>query len=219
MNDLVQAILKDDPARVERLLKTKPQLATSRFEREQLFEEFSHWIYAGDSPLHLAAAAHRPRIAKILLVTGADANAAQSRRRAAPLHYACDGHPALPSYDDKLQVKTIQILLAAGAAIDRQEQNGASPLHRAVRTRCAAAVAYLLKAGSNPTSKNKGGSTPFHLAVQNTGRGGTGSAQALAAQRSIIRSFLEAGISPALPDGKGKSVIAAARSQWMREML
>jgi len=43
-------------------------------------------------------------------------------------------------------------------------------LHRAVRTRCAAAVRFLLQAGADPTTRNKPGSTAFHLAVQNTGR-------------------------------------------------
>src|SRR5256885_12225037 len=41
------------------------------------------------------------------------------------------------------------------------------PLHRAVRTRCAAAVQCLLRAGADPLMKNKPGSTAFHLAVQN----------------------------------------------------
>ena len=58
-------------------------------------------------------------------------------------------------------------------------------MHRAVRTRCAAAVKLLLKAGADPRLRNKPGSTPFHLAAQDTGRGGSGTAQAKAAQRRI----------------------------------
>jgi hypothetical protein len=65
-------------------------------------------------------------------------------------------------------------LLEAGADIHAQDKNGATPLHRAVRTRSAAAVQFLLDAGADPAIKNKPGSTPFHLAVQNTGRGGSG---------------------------------------------
>jgi hypothetical protein len=54
------------------------------------------------------------------------------------------------------------------------DKNGATQLHRAVRTRSVEAVKCLLENGSNPMLKNKPGFTPFHLAVQNTGPGGTG---------------------------------------------
>jgi ankyrin repeat protein len=110
-------------------------------------------------------------------------------------------------------------LLTAGADINAADCNGATPLHRAVRTRCAAAVKCLLDAGSDPTRKNKPGSTPFHLAVQNTGRGGSGSDVARAEQRQIIAEFLARGVSTALKDGKGKSVRECARSEWIRALL
>src|SRR5205085_2619460 len=83
---------------------------------------------------------------------------------------------------------------------------GATPLHRAVRTRCAAAVKFLLSAGGDPTIRNKSGSTPFHLAVQNTGRGGSGAQAAIDAQREIIKTFLDFGVSPNLKNGSGKTV-------------
>ena len=113
----------------------------------------------------------------------------------------------------------IRLLLKAGADIRAQDKNGATPLHRAVRTRCAAAVECLLDAGSDATIQNKPGSTPFHLAVQNTGRGGSGAEKARTAQREIIRSFLERGISTALKDRNGKSVLQWAKSDWIREIL
>src|SRR5262249_14940358 len=117
------------------------------------------------------------------------------------------------------QVATIRCLLEGGADIHLQDMNGATALHRAVRTRCAAAVRFLLHAGADPTMRNKPGSTPFHLAVQNTGRGGSGAPAAVAAQREIIRTFLEAGVSTKLKDGKGKSVADCARSEWIRNLL
>ena len=51
-----------------------------------------HWLYVGDTPLHLAAASLRGRAARLLLRHGGDPNAT-NRRRATPLHYACDPRP------------------------------------------------------------------------------------------------------------------------------
>src|SRR5262249_5525994 len=94
-----------------------------------------------------------------------------------------------------------------------------SPLHRAVRTRCAAAAECLLQAGADPTLRNKSGSTPFHLAVQTTGRGGSGTDEAKAAQEQIIRTFLSLGLSTGLKDGNGKSVLECAKTNWVRPLL
>ena len=116
-------------------------------------------------------------------------------------------------------MKTIRCLLDAGAEVNAQDKNGATPLHRAVRTRCAAAVQSLLQAGADPTLRNKSGSTPFHLAVQTTGRGGSGADEAKAAQGQIIEAFLSFGVRTGLKDGKGKTVLDWARSDGVRTML
>ena len=169
--------------------------------------------------MHLAAAGHRPQIIKLLLAAGADPNAAGNRRRRGPLHYAADGYIIGPAWNPRRQVKTIGCLLEAGADIHGQDKNGATPLHRAVRTRCAEAVACLFSSGADPTMKNHSGSTPFHLAVQNTGRGGSGDERAIAAQRTIIEAFFRLGVSTRLKDGKGKSIRDCARSGWIKDML
>ena len=106
-----------------------------------------------------------------------------------------------------------------GQNINAQDKNGVTPLHRAVRTRCAAAVKCLLAAGCDPIMRNDSGSTPFHLAVQNTGRGGTGEEQAIAAQRQIIETFLSKGIRPTIKNAAGKTVLESARSQWIKDLL
>jgi ankyrin repeat protein len=165
------------------------------------------------------AAGYRVEIVRLLLSAGADPNSANNHRRSGPLHYAADGYINGPDWNAKKQVRTIRCLLDAGADINAQDKNGASPLHRAVRTRCAAAVKCLLARGSDATLKNKSGSTPFHLAVQNTGRGGTGAEEAKAAQRRIIQEFLSFGLSPRLKDGKGKSLLDCAKSGWIRNVL
>lgn len=155
----------------------------------------------------------------MLLAAGADAASARNRRRSQPIHYAADGYLENPSWNAKRQVAMIRLLLKAGSNMDAQDKNGATPLHRAVRTRCSAAVKCLLDAGADPTIRNKPGSTPFHLAVQNTGRGGSGVEKARTAQREILQEFLERGVSPTLTDAKGKSTLEWARSDWIRKIL
>jgi hypothetical protein len=220
MDRLLAAIVDDDRPKVKKLLKVDGGLATCRINAARLYEsKIFHWIYVGDTALHLAAAGYRLEIVRLLLAAGADPNAASNHRRSTPLHYAADGYINGPAWDAKRQVSTLRCLLDAGAAINAADKNGATALHRAVRTRCAAAVQFLLKAGAAPTPKNKSGSTPFHLAVQDTGRGGTGAEVARAAQRRIIQEFLSFGVSRALKDGNGKSVLDCARSSWIRHLL
>ncbi len=216
MHAIFKAVLDDDRERVKELLKADSGLVATANDEAILFY---HWLYVRDTPLHLAAAGYRVEIVRILLAAGANPNAAANMRRSNPLHYAADGCLTGRVWDAKRQVKTIQCLLAAGADINAQDKNGAAPLHRAVRTRCAAAVDCLLKAGADPALKNKPGSTPFHLAVQNTGRGGSGADAAIAAQRRIIETFLALGVGTGLTDGSGKTVLDCARSGWIREML
>ncbi len=220
MNEMVAAIVEDDVNAARRLLEADTGLATQTIRRPKLYRSgIFHWIYLGDTLLHLAAAGYRVEIVRLLLASGADPNAAKNMRRSSPLHYAADGFITGPAWDAKQQVETIRCLREHGANLHLQDMNGATPLHRSVRTRCAGAVRYLLKAGADSTVRNKPGSTPFHLAVQNTGRGGTGAAAAVSAQREIIQSFLSFGLSPNSRCGRGKSVMDCARSLWIRQLL
>jgi len=155
----------------------------------------------------------------MLLAAGADPSAAKNHRRSQPLHYAADGYLENPSWDAKRQVAMIRLLLDAGANIHAQDKNGATALHRAVRTRCAAAVKCLLDVGADARIRNKPGSTPFHLAVQNTGRGGSGSEKAKIAQREIVRAFLAQDVSPALKDANGKTVLQWAKNDSIRQIF
>jgi hypothetical protein len=220
LNTILSAILDDDVAQTVELLKADRGLAVQRVEAAQLYQsKIFHWVYAGDTVLHLAAAGYREKIARALLAAGADPNAVANHRHSSPLHYAADGYIVESTWDPKRQVGTIRTLLNAGADIHARDKNGATALHRAVRTRCAAAVRCLLDAGADPTQKNLSGSTAFHLAVQNTGRGGSGEDIAITAQRQIIEEFLSLGVSPLLKDGKGKAVADCATSTWVRKLL
>src|SRR5258705_13940299 len=141
MEDLLEAILDDDHTTVQQLLTSDSSLASARVAEARFYDSvIFHWIYARDTALHLAAAGYRVEIVRLLLAAGADPNAAHNMRKSAPLHYAADGFIAGAGWDERRQVETIRCLLQHGTDIHAQDLNGATPLHRAVRTRCTAAV-------------------------------------------------------------------------------
>lgn len=191
---LVRAIVADDPAPALRLLAASPALATAHAEdgatrqaaKTHFLDEIGHYVYAGDTALHIAAAAYRLDIVRKLIVMGADVRA-RNRRGAEPLHYVADGGPGSRSWNPAAQAATVTCLIQAGADPNTVDKSGVSPLHRAVRTRCAAAVRALLDGGADGRRKNKNGSTPMRLATLNTGRGGSGSPESKAQQKEIVR--------------------------------
>ena len=217
---LLAGIRDNDLSQVREILGHHPELAGAPVAKARLYDApILHWLYAGDSPFHLVAAAHRDTMVKPMLAAGGDPNVTGPHRNTRPLHYAADGVVGVEGWDPARQVRTLQALLKAGARLDAVDKNGATPLNRAVRTRSFAAVKFLLEAGADPTQPNESGSTPFHLAVQPTGRGGSGEPIAREAQRSMVELFVAKGVSPELRDGKGKSVREAARGDWVRELL
>jgi ankyrin repeat protein len=191
--ELIRSIVAGDDALAVRLLTETPALARATVERGATrepatyswFEEITHYVYTGDTALHMAAAAYRPEIARRLVAMGADISA-KNRHGAEPLHYAADGMPGSRGWNPAAQAMTIACLIEAGADPNALDKRGVAPLHRAVRTRCAAAVRALLDGGANPGLKNKHGSTAILLATQNTGRGGSGSPEAKAQQQEIV---------------------------------
>src|SRR5436190_21942481 len=109
MDALLTAILDDDQPRVKKLLKADPRLATCLIDEARLYQsKIVHWIYVGDTALHLAAAGHRFEIVRLLLAGGADPNSKMNHRQSGPLHYAADGYVSGPYWDAKKQVNTIQ---------------------------------------------------------------------------------------------------------------
>src|SRR5882724_5675935 len=107
MNTILQAILADDHFLVVKLLEADRSLAIRHIESPRLYNsKILHWIYVGDTALHLAAAGYRDKIAQTLLANGADPNAAANHRRSGPLHYATDGYSVGSAWDPKRQVKT-----------------------------------------------------------------------------------------------------------------
>jgi ankyrin repeat protein len=188
--------------------------ATRQVSAPFFLASVSHYVYAGDTALHIAAAAFRRDVAALLVERGAHVRA-RNRRGAEPLHYAADANRS----DGTAQAQTIEYLISAGADPNAVDRSGVSPLHRAVRTRSAAAVRVLLDGGADPIRPNKAGSTPLHLAVQTTGRGGSGSSQARDEQAAIIRLLVERAATPTDIDGRGKNVFEAASTEWAGALL
>jgi hypothetical protein len=220
LDRLISAIVENNIDEVETMLAAAPDLALASVDQERLFESgITHWIYVDDTPLHVASAGYRSQMIRALLACDADPNAAMNRRRSTPLHYAADGFITGTEWDPAQQVGALETLLKGGAHLDAQDKNGATALHRAVRTRCADAVEFLLSAGSDAELRNESGSTAFHLAVQTTGRGGSGASIAKDAQRRIILSMLAHGVRSDVEDGSGRSVVECARSDWIRDLL
>ena len=220
--EFVRLVVNGDIDEVSRRLATNPTLATAASEvgatrhgaADFFFTEIAHYLYAGDTALHMAAAAFRRPVAQILVARGADCHA-KNRRGAQPLHYAADAN----HWDPTAQAKTIEYLLSIGAEPNVSDRAGVTPLHRAVRTRSLPAVRALLDGGANPRARSKSGSTPLHLAVQPTGRGGSGSDHARQQQAEIIKLLLKRGARPSDKDARGIPVRQAATSEWIRTLL
>ena len=178
--------------------KNYPGLATACFSSgatrqdpsKNLVPGLARYIFAGDTVLHVAAAAYQSEIARVLIDAGADVRA-KNRHGYEPLHAAAAGQPSSRRWNPAAQSNMVKLLIAAGANPNATDKRGVTPLHIAVRTRCAAAVESLLRRGADRMLTNKNGSTPLKLAEMNTGRGGSGSEEAKAQQLQILRLFEE----------------------------
>jgi Ankyrin repeats (many copies)/Ankyrin repeat len=198
LDGLIAAIARGDQRRARQLLAADPGLAGARVDvgatraeaRAHFIDDIGHYVYAGDTALHIAAAAHSADLVAALTAEGADV-AAANRRGAYPLHYAVDGGPNSAAWDPDAQAETVRRLLEAGADPDAVDRGGVTPLHRAIRNRCAAAVEVLLTSGADARRPNGRGSTPWQLAQWTTGKGGSGSDAAKQQQARILRLLEE----------------------------
>src|SRR4051794_38459955 len=93
--ELFRAIAERDQSSALMLIERSPSLAhesaiegATRAEATPWFlDGIEHYIYRGDTALHVAAAAYDEKVARALIARGADVRAA-NRRGAEPLHYA-----------------------------------------------------------------------------------------------------------------------------------
>src|SRR5438309_310145 len=76
--------------------------ATRQSADNYFLDEIEHYLYAGDTALHIAAAAYQPPTVRQLIAMGGDVGA-MNRRGAQPLHYAADGVPGSPRWNPGAQ--------------------------------------------------------------------------------------------------------------------
>ena len=116
--EFIRLVVDGDIDEVSRRLAASPALAAAASEvgatRHEastfFFADIAHYLYAGDTALHMAAAAFRRPVAELLVAHGADCRA-KNRRGAEPLHYAADAN----RWDPTAQAETIEYLLSVGA--------------------------------------------------------------------------------------------------------
>ncbi|HYM62950.1 MAG TPA: ankyrin repeat domain-containing protein [Thermoanaerobaculia bacterium] len=109
--DSIRQVVNGEIDEVSRRLEGSPSLATAPAEvgaarhgaADFFFSEIAHYLYAGDTALHMAAAAFRRPVAELLVAHGADCHA-RNRRGAQPLHYAADAN----HWDPSAQAETIE---------------------------------------------------------------------------------------------------------------
>ena len=196
--DVMRLVADGETAAVSQALDAAPGLVAARLATDATratadgyFLARCHLqLYSGDTVLHVAAAAYDTPLARRLVAARADVRA-RNRRGAEPLHAATVGAPGSDWWNPRRQVAMITFLIAAGADPDAPAAGGVTPLHRAVRNRCSAAVRVLLASGADPRRPNDHGSTARELARWTTGRGGSGSPEAKAEQ-AVIVELLEA---------------------------
>jgi hypothetical protein len=187
LTTLMDKIARLDRAATTELLARTPSLATAKLSRDDEFFLAARLaqVYEGDTALHAAAFSYDAAIAEDLVALGADIRA-RNRRGGEPLHAATIGSPGSTNWNPTRQRDVIVRLIELGADPNAAAIGGVTPLHRAVRNRCSAAVKALLGAGADPRLQNDSGSTAFDLVRWTTGRGGTGSSAAKAEQQTII---------------------------------
>jgi len=117
----------------------------------------AHWEN-GFTPLHMAAYFGNAKIARVLLMNGAEIESVTKNKLAStPLQIAAT----------KGALAVIELLLSSGADVEsRKSENKSPPLVMAVQSGSAGAVTLLLDGGANPSAADGAGKTALAFAKE-----------------------------------------------------
>jgi ankyrin repeat protein len=171
---------------------------------------------SGDTAPHFAARTDDVQLVKELLAAGANPNVIDEILLETPLDQA-----AVWSTPD-----VVQLLIAAGAALEGRDSDGHTALYNAAMVGQYANVKALLLAGARADAPDMGGQLPIEAAFGNAATYGTGAAGVLAEwTEHLDRAFVAAiaadaapialrlmarGASPNAVDADGRSALAAS---------
>src|SRR3984893_18106079 len=170
LRGLVAAIVAGEASNVSRLLAASPALASACFQsgatrqtaKKYYLDQIERYVFAGDTALHIAAAAYQTEIVRKLITAGADVHA-RNRLGDEALHAAAVGRPGSRTWNPPAQGATIICLIEAGADPNAIDKGGGPLLHRAPRTRCARAGRSGREFGGNPDCQSGRAFTPLLL--------------------------------------------------------
>ena len=179
---LARAIVRGDRMYVSALLSRAPDIVLARFavgasrqaSEDYFLAEIEHYLYRGDSALHVAAAAFEADIVRELIDGGAPV-CALNRRGAQPLHYAVDGTPGSARWKPAAQRETVLCLIEL--ALSQTPPTRMGPCHCTARSAIAArlpsarcSMRALILAPRMAVDRRPGSSRTAPLAAREAGR-------------------------------------------------
>lgn len=121
--------------------------------------------------------------------------------------YNVGAHEGPPAQESD-HVKSLDMLLEAGADIDARCDLGYTALHWAASYGSHHAAKLLLERGADLNAQNKQGQTPLHLAADKNVEMGL----------ATVELLLQAGADPSIPDSSGRLPIDVAQTNGFQEI-
>lgn len=142
--DIFEAAAVGHTDRVMEILRREPEMV-------------NHYADDGFTPLGLASFFCRGTVARLLIESGANVNAAsKNEQQVTPLHSAVS----------RRQTMIAEALLAKGANPNAKQQAGVTPLHQAAHNGHAEMVKLLLAHGADTHARTDDGRSPLAMAIE-----------------------------------------------------